>query len=119
MTMQSEDNPGYETLRLHFADLMNSPFNPPSVAAELVAAGIVGTQIEYKAKQPIFDEGTRRTDIVSAVQKNGAPGVFRKFVQILNKDPANDAICSKLIGILRFKYMYTCTNFGLVYSSYL
>ena len=99
MTMQSEDKPGYETLRLHYADLMNSPFNPPKVAAELLAAGIVGKEIEYRAKQVNFDEETRRTDIVSAVQKNGGPGVFRQFVQILKRvSRANHTICSKLIG---------------------
>ena len=96
--MQSDDFPGYESLRLHFADLMDSPFDPPSVASALLAAGIVGRQVQYQAKQLTVDEGTRRTDIVSAVQANGAPRVFQSFVEILQKSPANHAVCVKLKG---------------------
>ena len=96
--MQSDDFPGYETLRLHFADLMDCPFDPPSVASTLFGAGIVGSQVDYQAKQFIFNEGTRRTNIVSAVQANGAPGVFQSFVEILQKSTSNHAICGKLKG---------------------
>ena len=108
MTMQSDDFPGYETLRLHFADLMDSPFDPPSVATALLAAGIVGKQVLFQAKQLTVDEGMRRTNIVSAVQANGAPRVFQSFVEILRKNPANHAICGKLKGekfsIIRCNY---------------
>lgn len=99
MTMQSTDRAAHETMVKHFSDLCQSPFDPGSVARELLSAEIIGDATLFNASQQTVIPGERRMEILRAVMANGGKDVFQTFVKVLmNAGKQNSFICERLIG---------------------
>jgi len=96
--MQKEDEKAYETLRLHFADIMGSSLDPTVLAAGLFAADIIGKGRVEEASNPVWNHQTKRTNILSEVMNSGKPGAFRDFVLLILKMEQCVWLGEKLIG---------------------
>ena len=111
LKMQQVDRAGFETLRVHLANLSRSPFDPAAVALDLVAKGIIGDKSLTDAQNSHVNANERRGEIVRAVQLNGKPHTFQTFVTVLQDSGAeNSYICDQLIGKIKAVWPLGTTN---------
>ena len=60
-----------------------SNVDPTWLAAELLAAGIIGEEDEIASRNSNISKADRRGELVELVMGNGGQGVFQTFVAIL------------------------------------
>ena len=91
-------------LRGKIGRIKESNVDPAWLAGKLLAAGIIGDIDVEKASNDRELSTNRLGELVRTVMRNGAPGVFQTFVQILLRKTEVNWLGKELKGTC----MYTC-----------
>ena len=91
-------------LRGKIGRIKESNVDPAWLAGKLLAAGIIGDSDVEKASNDRELSTKRLSELVRTVMRNGAPGVFQTFVQILLRRTEVSWLGKDLKGTC----MYTC-----------
>ena len=85
-------------LRGKIGKIKESKVDPARLARELLAAGIIGDSDLEKASDGRELPTKRLNELVRTVMRNGAPGVFQTFVEILLRKAETKRLGKELKG---------------------
>ena len=94
--MQSSDRAGYDVLRDHFAEFCSSGIDPVCIANNLFQSQLINSAVKDESTVQGCRRDLQLKTIIDAVMRQGKPGAFQEFTEIIAADCSNSWLADKL-----------------------
>ena len=84
--MQATDKAGYDALQENYALFCNSGVDPVSTAAALFQAKLINASVRDESTAQGCKHIIQLKTIIDAVMRQGKPGAFQEFTEIMATD---------------------------------
>ena len=95
MAMQSSDRAGYDVLRDNFAEFCSSCIDPVCIASRLFQANLINSAVKDESTVQGCRRDLQLKTIIDAVMRQGKPGAFQEFTEIIATDRDSSWLADK------------------------